>query len=472
MCALVFFGAGASKPFGIPTMQEMVTEFENNLKDDDTECFNFYSEIKNSLIKEYGRSKVDIEVMFSVIQGIASNIEPKELGHYAYYYISKNCSSSHFSNKDIEKSKRIQQKLQEYLKDTCQLKIPSDKSTEIYNYSYVSLFTHIEGREEKTYNDGKYRFVADWNAYTTNYDNVFEGFWESIDKPLDHFDPQENSNNYIFNMNKTLSKHSFCKLHGSLDWTYEIKTKNVMRKKISSFNIYETAGDVMLFPIQQKDLYLHPWFTLFHDFKRGLLENNKWYFIGYAFNDEFIFNVVKEVLNGIDKSLVIINPDARQIRNKFPVKLREKIIGLPIKFGDRDFGLQFKDAKTNRKTLTFKIKTQSDFISIRSSHEIQNSTHKNEKTNIKAEATYVTNKQYDISLKNPDNEEFLLELEFEYLPPFEDELTIIMGSKKEVKYSVYYGEKYLRVNSNTSKFDPKEKLYFTEPLKMYSSSLF
>ena len=61
MTYLLFFGAGASKPFGIPTMQEMVSDFENALKDDNT-LYDFYFKIKDVLIKEYGDSKIDIRV--------------------------------------------------------------------------------------------------------------------------------------------------------------------------------------------------------------------------------------------------------------------------------------------------------------------------------------------------------------------------------------------------------------------------
>jgi len=47
----------------------------------------------------------------------------------------------------------------------------------------------------------------------------------------------------------------------------------------------------MLYPIQQKDLYLHPWITLFDEFKYGLEVCDRWYVVGYGFNDEFIFEI-------------------------------------------------------------------------------------------------------------------------------------------------------------------------------------
>jgi len=48
LAELLFFGAGASRPFGIPTMQEMVTKFEEELKDKDPTCVKLYSDIKKT----------------------------------------------------------------------------------------------------------------------------------------------------------------------------------------------------------------------------------------------------------------------------------------------------------------------------------------------------------------------------------------------------------------------------------------
>ena len=71
--SLAFLGAGASKPFGIPTMQEMVDKFEERLERDDAKCFALYSRIKSTLVSAYGNS-IDIESVFSVLHGIESQV--------------------------------------------------------------------------------------------------------------------------------------------------------------------------------------------------------------------------------------------------------------------------------------------------------------------------------------------------------------------------------------------------------------
>jgi len=101
MTSLVFFGAGASKPFGIPTMQDMVVEFENRLKDEDKKCFEFYYKIKEIIVEEYGKSHVDIESIFSVLDGIISQTKAKDLGYYAFYHI-KSINNSHPEGRPID----------------------------------------------------------------------------------------------------------------------------------------------------------------------------------------------------------------------------------------------------------------------------------------------------------------------------------------------------------------------------------
>ena len=66
-----FFGAGASIPFGIPSMKKMTSTFADELKEkgknEEVEVFDL---IYKSLETVYGRDKVDIEAIMSVIHGL------------------------------------------------------------------------------------------------------------------------------------------------------------------------------------------------------------------------------------------------------------------------------------------------------------------------------------------------------------------------------------------------------------------
>jgi hypothetical protein len=91
----------------------------------------------------------------------------------------------------------------------------------------------------------------------------------------------------------------------------------------------------MINPIQQKDLYLYPWFDLFKQFKTDLDNTKRWIFIGYSFNDEFITNIILEILWKGNKKLIIVSPHASQIKEKKFSGHTESIIDISAKFGEK-----------------------------------------------------------------------------------------------------------------------------------------
>lgn len=76
------------------------------------------------------------------------------------------------------------------------------------------------------------------------------------------------------------------------------------------------TGEMMLYPINQKDLYLHPWLEIFRGFKRDLLDTQNWVVIGYSFNDLFIKEIFEESLARANHNLIVVCPRASQIVHK------------------------------------------------------------------------------------------------------------------------------------------------------------
>jgi hypothetical protein len=93
--------------------------------------------------------------------------------------------------------------------------------------------------------------------------------------------------------------------------------------------------ELMIYPIQQKDLYLYPWFDLFKQFKADLDHTKNWIFIGYSFNDEFVTNIILEILKKGNKRLIIVSPHASQIKEKKFSGRKEPIIDISAKFGEK-----------------------------------------------------------------------------------------------------------------------------------------
>ncbi len=80
-----FFGAGASAPFGIPTMKKMTGDFTNVIqKEGRPREQALYDEILRFLKRDLRPENVDIEAVFSVIEGL-KEYGAESLGELSLY---------------------------------------------------------------------------------------------------------------------------------------------------------------------------------------------------------------------------------------------------------------------------------------------------------------------------------------------------------------------------------------------------
>jgi len=365
---LLFLGAGASQPFGIPTMRQMVTKFEEYLEENNYEEQALYSEIKNKLSEGF-ESSVDIEAIFSVINGIVSKTTSKDMGPFAYYYLNKYSSDQEFPESDVEAANKLKQLLESFIKKECEFNAVDKDKIKKYQNSYDPLFRHLHGLKEMGSKNGKTHKIQ-WKAYTTNYDTIFERYWKPSAKINDFFKAEESDLKY-FNSDETVvfQYETLAKLHGSLDWM-KLANGDVIKTTPDDYIPEEKKGTVMLFPIQQKDLYKNPWIHLFREFKIGLQSLNLWYIIGYAFNDEFILETFREEFTG-DKQMVIINPHASDIKENI-FNNRENVTVLPIKFGNKYFPYDFADFSDDTRTLEIEIRAKTIQLTITFSGIVSN----------------------------------------------------------------------------------------------------
>ena len=210
----------------------------------------------------------------------------------------------------------------------------------------------------------------------------------------------------------------------------------------------------MLYPIQQKDLYLHPWFTLFGDLRSGLESKQRFYVIGYAFNDKFVRNAFEEVLYK-DKILLIIDPMAEQIRNKFDKLVHEKIDVLPVKFGDNLFERQFTDYLDKIKTILIRFNTNHHQLSrcvlrVKSNCRICKGGILNNDNELSMEVRSRESTggtpHMEFQVDNPNKADIKLELEIRYFYGDEIKLEVSDGTEQP-NFSVEYGSNYDGVDS-------------------------
>ncbi len=307
MDPLFFFGAGSSARFGIPTMKEMVGHFKDELskqsgKDIDEEV-QLYVGVEDVLRKDFDR--VDLEAVFSVIDGIAGGLTPKELGYLATFFVRRARDQTLFDPPvpEIQNSaRRLLGKFQDFVKRVCWVK--RDKLNDIMG-TYVNFFSTIKRTtggysEPLTYNGTSYPLDPNWQMFTTNYDNVLEVFFRGGAAQLSPnvslntgFDYDRRSQAHILNPVRFLEPNGLklVKLHGSVTWWIDKGSWAVVEEKQPPSTTYlpgEYGEQVMLYPIEQKDTFVPPYLDMFYSLDVALRQSNKWLVIGYSFADDIL----------------------------------------------------------------------------------------------------------------------------------------------------------------------------------------
>lgn len=182
---LFFFGAGASAPFGIPTMKQFVDDFERFLSDNSSrEEISFYKKVKDTLNSQLNRD-IDLEDVFTVIDGYI-NFNFEKLGVLALYIFSElskpRSKSPDYIEKDSKICESLRDKYRKFVKDKCLIPDQSfGKISNVYKDFFNRLF--LESTSPRSYVDyqkGGYCYSTNWTIFTTNYDTCLEYYFREV----------------------------------------------------------------------------------------------------------------------------------------------------------------------------------------------------------------------------------------------------------------------------------------------------
>ena len=90
----------------------------------------------------------------------------------------------------------------------------------------------------------------------------------------------------------------------------------------------------MIYPIQQKELYLEPYISMFKLLNRELKEKKIWIIVGYSFND----SIIREIFirnSRKDKIIIYVHPHAQDIQNKKLKNVKGRFYPINKKFGEK-----------------------------------------------------------------------------------------------------------------------------------------
>jgi len=360
---IMFIGAGASKPFGIPDMKDFVAKLDEGImKNEYKDLWNFWYFVKDT-IPPQSREK-DLEWVLDFLNMLTSPdlvfytqtierliskvLSQKDLRIGGSDIRPQVCSVLQAFREDARsqiesKSKKLSDIIKKYIRYKC-MEFELDVAVEKYSQALNSL----------------YKVIGDelW-VFTTNYDLIIESYYENKDvqkevKLCCGFEIQENAPREIwrpglltmkrydiFRLLRIGSKKllRLFKLHGSCDW---FKTEQgIFRLGMAGDPILpggRKPENILIYPGTKQEFYEQPFRELFSSFQRALFESNGCIVIGFSFRDKHITPLFRERLARKDNfKLAIVDPQAEKtVRNHFS-EYRNRVILIPFKFGQDDW---------------------------------------------------------------------------------------------------------------------------------------
>jgi hypothetical protein len=365
-----FFGAGASIEFGIPSMKQMTVNFARKIRGSafrpsEKKLFNT---IYGSLAKVYGVDNVDLETIMSVIVGLNEENHIKDnIGELGLFILEKNKITSFTKpNYDVVTLDRLENKFRKYVRDNTVIR--NSKKIDLSRNTYYNFFKQIcaittcynvtaEDSDPNKYTHDK------WTFFTTNYDNVIEDFWvrsrrySDLDLGFDQTDGKIVMNADKFLRNNTTDVHrksamQLVKLHGSVNWIkdkggeieeygYHLSLDDVRSTRGSQ----DIEGDLLIYPLSQKQLYFTPFIQLFGILNAELSKRDFWIVIGYSYRDIIIRTMFEKALaENSKRKILLVHPYAtEQIQPLFHNKVRDQITCLNRYFAKKNYEIVNKE---------------------------------------------------------------------------------------------------------------------------------
>ena len=330
---LLFLGAGASKPFGIPIMRELSDNIQEEMKPIDT--YSIINEIKRQ-VKNFG-IEPDIEAILTCIDALKN---PKkgymDAGPLAAYASKFRNIDSIYPAVPEGYYEKLSTHVREFIRNHCFLPDDEKKITKIEKV-YDNLLLH-------RLHSGT---TIDLFVFTTNYDNCFEEYCSR--KRYDFFDGFKlmRGMQIFVGMDNPDKSWKICKLHGSSN--YVITDRNILVKtdEVTKIGNRITAGRIvkesMIFPTTEKYFSKSPYIELLNCLRKELLKfksihkrfGPNFIVIGYSFRDIPINNALIDAFEKgcfQEHPITFVDPNASKIVRENIPELESVINPIDKKF--------------------------------------------------------------------------------------------------------------------------------------------
>jgi len=351
---ILFFGAGASAPFGIPTMQQMVEDFETSLlPGNKAEEQVLYQDIRAFLSETLGRP-IDLEAVFTIVDSII-NWSSDKMGIAALYHAMRAsprakegalASLKPPSTDTVRTARSLEADFESFVKNACQIREGvSTRIDEVYKNFFDSIGAVVGGTNFQG-QTGRSQVVVG-PMFTTNYDAVLEHYWlDLVRVSLNTGFTYDNVAGMLVSSPDSFRPNfvgqndlRLFKLHGSITWYMDdygrLTEQRVPPQGMRTVTGRKFTGQVMLYPLEEKDLFVEPYQTMFLMLNRELAAAKHWIVVGYSFGDRILRDIF--IQNSRPETiLLLLHPNASKVSERL-VGFRGSRRPIDARFGGEDF---------------------------------------------------------------------------------------------------------------------------------------
>jgi hypothetical protein len=303
---LLFLGAGASAPFGIPTMSGFLILFDKQFE---------VSVIYNDAKRIFGK-ECDLEVLMTVIEDLS---KPKDdlfrviSPQTAFFLLSEKEELTKYLNEETRtEAKRLLDEMKCVIRNECLQAIGKDsRIVDVFDYFFSSLdresqlfhpgASHWDGMEI-----GQNQMVlpSPLSIFTTNYDTCLEVYFnrKQIDFTRGIVTKYGEDILDVSSYNSSQAKSTkIFKLHGSID-LFSSKGQIRQLKAAGSQKTFlgDECGEYSIrWPIEfggYRHVIESPYLDLFRLLRDTANEDKWWFIIGFSFRDRTICSILNDIL--------------------------------------------------------------------------------------------------------------------------------------------------------------------------------
>lgn len=341
---MIFLGAGASKPFGIKTMEDLTKDLDKQMRDKG------HSEIMDKILerlRNFGLTP-DFEAIYTILEGLVDpNQGIRNAGPFTAYV-----SRDHLDIKPHPEFENVLFDFRKLIYEACTVRQEMmDKVKDVYDKLFQIQHnlpsTPAQRNETRNLTSTIGRNGVQTNpsitdtVVTTNYDMSLELYHRRINRPLtdgfrttaDNFvkeyDPKEYGRQHLGMW--------LIKLHGAI---WQFKQGDKIIKTIDDPNVSSVSikidEQMMIYPVGEKPILRNPYYTFYKIFTEQTW--NKMIAIGYSFRDEPINIAILENLErNQTATLIVVNPKPQEVSKnlgKLSPEIYDRIIPVRGEFGE------------------------------------------------------------------------------------------------------------------------------------------